>query len=299
MTGLDADPGAADRVRDSEAEFVQCDVTDAAAIASALGDAELVVHTAAIVSDWGKMDDFVRVNVRGTRNVLDAAGAAGARRVVHLSSVVTWGFEHEVELDEDAPARPAGIPYIDTKGASDELARARARRGQPIVVLRPGDVYGPGSSQWAVRPLQAMRSHQFALIGRGEGLILPIYVDDLIESIVLALTVPGAAGTAVTVWDGKAVTSADFFGYYARMLGRDRIPQVPAPAIAAGAAIQELAARVTGRSPAFTRNAMTFVSRRAQLSNRRARELLGWEPQVSLDEGMKRTEQWFREEGLL
>jgi len=167
------------------------------------------------------------------------------------------------------------------------------------VVLRPGDVYGPGSSQWAVRPLEGIRSRQFALIGRGRGLILPIFVGDLIESIVLALTVPEAAGAAITVWDGEPVTSADFFGYYARMLGRDRIPGLPAPVVATAARVQELVARATGKTPAFTRNAMTFVSRRAPLSNRRARELLGWEPQVSLEEGMKRTEEWFRAEGLL
>ena len=90
------------------------------------------------------MDDFIEVNVRGTRNVLDAARDAGARRLVHLSSIVTFGYEHDVELDEDAAARPAGIPYIDTKGASDELVRTRAERGEPVVTLRPGDVYGPG-----------------------------------------------------------------------------------------------------------------------------------------------------------
>jgi nucleoside-diphosphate-sugar epimerase len=63
--------------------------------------------------------------------------------------------------------------------------------------------------------------------------------------------------------------------------------------------VQELAARVTGKPPVFTRNAITFVSRRAAYSNRRAREVLGWEPKVPLAEGMRRTEAWFRQEGLL
>jgi nucleoside-diphosphate-sugar epimerase len=299
VIGVDASPQAAAAVRAAGARFIQCDISDREGLAAAFEGAELVVHTAAIVSDWGEMDDYIRVNVRGTRNVLDAARDVGARRVVHLSSVVTFGFEHDVELDEDAAARPAGIPYIDTKGASDELARARATRGEPIVVLRPGDVYGPGSKQWAVRPLEAIRSRQFALVGKGEGLILPTYVDDLIESIVLALTVPGAEGAAITVWDGHAVTSAEFFNHYAQMLGKDRIPSLPAPVVAVAGAAQELVARFTGKPPAFSRNAMTFVSRRAPLSNRRARELLGWKPSVSLDEGMKRTETWFRETGLL
>lgn len=299
VVGLEANPDTRPRVEATGAEFVSCDVTDAKAVERALAEAQLVVHTAAIVSDWGKMADFVHVNVRGTRNVLDAARSAQAEHVVHLSSVVTWGFEHEAELDEDAPGRPAGIPYIDTKGASDALARARAKRGEPITVVRPGDVYGPGSVPWAVRPLEAIRKHQFMLVDGGAGLILPIYIDDLVEAIVASLTTLQSRRAAITVWDGNAVTCAEFFGYYARMLGRSSIPSVPRPLAMLGAAGQELAARVRGRPPAFTRNAITFVSRKAPLSNRRAQELLGWQPRVSLDEGMRRTEDWFRAEGLL
>jgi nucleoside-diphosphate-sugar epimerase len=83
------------------------------------------------------------------------------------------------------------------------------------------------------------------------------------------------------------------------MLGRKRPPRLPLSlAVAAGAA-QEATARVTRRPPAFTRNAITFVSRKAVYSNGRARELLGWEPRVTLEEGMRRTETWFREQGML
>jgi nucleoside-diphosphate-sugar epimerase len=299
VAGLDIDRGAAERVGDAGASFVPCDTTDAASVAQALRGVELVVHTAARVSDWGPMEEFVRVNVGGTENVLDAARAAGCTQVVHLSSVASFGYAHESELDEDALPRPCGIPYIDTKGQSETLARRRGAEGEPVAVVRPGDVYGPGSVPWAIRPLEGIKSRRFMLVGRGEGIMTPVYVDDLVEGIVLALTKPEARGQAFTVWDGHAVTCAEFFGYYAGMLGRNRIARLPRPlAVAAGAA-QELAARVTGRPPTLSRNAITFVSRKAAYSNRRARELLGWEPKVSLDEGMRRTEAWFREEGLL
>jgi len=127
----------------------------------------------------------------------------------------------------------------------------------------------------------------------------PVYVDDLVEAIMLALTRPEANGRAFTVWDGRPVSCAEFFGHYARMLGRNGIPRAPRAVANLAGAAEEAAARVTGRPPAFTRNAITFVSRRAGYSTRRARELLGWEPQVELAEGMRRTERWFREQGLL
>ena len=299
VRGLDVDPEAAGRVAAAGAAFTVCDTTKPEALRDALAGAELVVHAAARVSDWGPMDDFVRVNVRGTRNVLDAARETGAERVVQISSVASWGYEHTDELDEDAPPRPCGIPYIDTKGASDALALSRARRGDPIVVVRPGDVYGPGSVPWAVRPLEGIRTRQFMLVGKGDGLMTPVYVDDLIDAIVLALTAPGATGRAFTVWDGVTVTCAEFFGHYARMLGRRGIPRLPRPLAATAGAAQELAARITRRPPAFTRNAILFVSRKAPYSNKRAREVLGWQPKVDLEEGMRRTETWFRGQGLL
>jgi nucleoside-diphosphate-sugar epimerase len=299
VTGLDIDPSAAQRMANAGARFRPCDTTDPRATRDALSGMQLVVHAAARVSDWGPMRDFVRVNVRGTRNVLDAARASGAERVVHVSSVASWGYEHSADLDEDAPPRPCGIPYIDTKGASDALAAGRARRGEAIAIVRPGDVYGPGSIPWAVRPLEGIRSRQFMLVGKGDGLMTPVYVDDLVEAIVLALDLPQATGQAFTVWDGHAVTCEEFFSHYARMLGRDRIPHLPRPLAAAAGAAQELIAKATGKPPLLTRNAIEFVSRKAVYSNRRARELLGWEPRVTLEEGMRRTEEWFRAEGLL
>jgi nucleoside-diphosphate-sugar epimerase len=299
VAGLDVDPQAAGRVAGTGASFVQCDTTDPVSVARALEGVELVVHTAARVSDWGPMEDFVRVNVGGTKNLLDAAREAGCAQVVHVSSVASFGYEHRSDLDEDAAPRPCGIPYIDTKGASDALARARGAAGEPVVVLRPGDVYGPGSTPWAVRPLEGIRSRQFMLVGKGEGIMTPVYIDDLVDAIVLALTKPEARGQAFTIWDGRAVTCAEFFGYYARMLGRDGLPRLPRPLAMLAGAAQELAARFTGNPPTFTRNAITFVSRRAAYSNRRAKELLGWAPTVFLEEGMRRTETWFRAEGLL
>jgi nucleoside-diphosphate-sugar epimerase len=299
VTGIDVDDSAVGRVRAARAEFRPCDTADADGIRAVMEGAEMVVHAAALVTDWGPMEDFVRVNVRGTHNVLEAARMLRCRRIVHLSSVASWGYEHRMALDEDAQPRPCGIPYIDTKAASDALAIARARAGEPIAVIRPGDVYGPRSTPWAVRPLEALKRRRLMLIGRGAGVMTPVYIDDLVESIVLALTVAGVTGHGYTVWDGRPVTAAEFFGHYARMLGRRRIPGLPRPVAAVAAAGQEGVARLTGRAPVVSRAAITFVTRHAAYSNRRARDLLGWEPRVGLEEGMRRTEAWFRQEGFL
>jgi nucleoside-diphosphate-sugar epimerase len=170
VVGIDANPAAADRVRGAGAEFVAADVTDRAAVEQALEGVELLVHTAAYVHEWGEMEEF-RVNVGGTATVLDAAEEAGVGRTVHLSSVVVYGYEDAGEQDEDSVRRVCGIPYIDTKSASDRLA---CRRG--AIVIRPGDVYGPGGTQWVLRPLELAKARRLAAPGDGDGLMLPVYV---------------------------------------------------------------------------------------------------------------------------
>jgi len=293
LTGLELDPDAAGRVADAGATFEACDVTDLPALERCLDGVELVVHTAAHVREWGRMEDFVRVNVRGTRNVIDAAEGGGADRVLHVSSVVVYGYDDPTEQDEDVAHRTYGIPYIDTKGASDALA---CRRG--AVVIRPGDVYGPASVPWVLRPLALARANQLSVPGEGEGIMLPLYVDDLVEAVALGL-LEGEPGRPYAAWDGEPVTFEDYFNRLAELVGGRPARRLPRPLLAGAAAVMEAVASVRGAPPPFTRNAITFIDRRGTVSTRRIREELGWERRVDLDEGLRLTERWLRAEGLL
>src|SRR2546423_10151954 len=294
VLGLDINPAAAGRVRATGAAFVEADVTHEEALRGALHDADLVVHTAAHVHEWGSMDDFIRVNVAGTAKVLDAAADAGAERVVHLSSVVVYGYESPSEQDERAFRRAHGIPYIDTKSASDRLA---CRRG--AVVIRPGDVYGPGSVPWTLRPLQMAKNGQLAVPGRGDGRMLPLYIDDLAEAVALAPAggEPGRAHTGLG--DTSPVTFEEHFNRLARFAGRRDARRLPRPVLQLAGLATERWAKLRGKPPAFTARAATFIDRRGTASAANARDGLGWEPRVSYEEGMQRTEAWLRSEGLI
>jgi nucleoside-diphosphate-sugar epimerase len=292
VIGIDIDPGLEARVAETGAEFRRGDIADPGSIREALEGTDLVVHCAAFVREWGTMEEFIPVNVRGTVNMLDAAEAARAERVVHLSSVVVYGYAAAGELDESASRRAVGIPYIDTKSASDRIA---CRRG--AVVIRPGDVYGPGSVPWVLRPAELLRSGQMALPGRGDGTMLPVYIDDLVEAIVLGLR-RGAPGHAYTVWDGEPVSFHDYMSRLAEVAGGRPPRRLPRPALGALASSMELVARLRGRAPEFGRHGITLVDRRGTASNRRAREELGWEPRVGLEEGLRRSGEWLRSGAL-
>ena len=291
VIGIEVSPQLENRVRDTGAEPRVADIGDPDAIREALSDADSVIHTAAFVREWGPMEDFIRVNVQGTANVLDAAEAAGADRVVQISSVVVYGYDDTSHQDESAFRRNVGVPYIDTKSASDRMA---ARRG--AVIVRPGDVYGPGSIPWVVRPVEMMRGRRLSLPDKGDGTMLPAYIDDLVAGILAALR-KGEPGRAYTVWDGEGVTFAEYFRRLAEAAGVPEPMKLPKPLLWAMGGAIEAVSRVRGVPPPFGRHGIVLLNRRGSASNEAAKEL-GWKPEVSLDEGLRRTGEWLRAEGL-
>ena len=120
--------------------------------------------------------------------------------------------------------RVDGNPYVDTKVASEQVVlQAHAAGEIGCTVIRPGDVYGPGSRPWTLMPLELIRQRRFLLPAMGRGVFSPVYVDDLVDGLLLAAE--AEAGRHVfTLTGGAAVTTREFFGAYARMLGRRGVP---------------------------------------------------------------------------
>jgi nucleoside-diphosphate-sugar epimerase len=298
---LDAEVVGVDRLEDPSRGVIAGDVSRPGPWQQAAQDCDVVVHTAALVGMPSDESGFWDVNVRGTRLALEAARDAGSRRFVHLSSVVTFGLDFPDQVDERWPVRPTGVAYVDTKIAAEQVVlQAHAAGEAPVTVVRPGDVYGPGSRPWTVLPVELMRARQFVLPARGRGIHSPVYVDDLVEGIIRAADVDEAAGQVVTISGGVGVQTRDFFRHYARMLGRRGVPTVPTAVALAGAAVQNQLARIRGKVNEVTPNGVRYLAlRRGTYGIAKARELLDWAPAVGLEEGMSRTEAWLRSEGLV
>ena len=276
-------------------DVVAGDVTAPGAWQGHAQGCDAVVHTAAVVSlRLDDPDGVWRANVVGTQHALEAAERAGAR-LVHLSSVVVFGNDFPDGVDERAPVRPTGVPYADTKIAAEQLVlQAHAEGRLPVTVVRPGDVYGPGSGAWAVTPVRLIAGRRFTLPARGRGIFSPVFVDDLVAGIAAALTTPEAAGHVVTLSGGIGVPNRDFFGRYAEELGVPLV-SVPTPVAKAGAAILQ---RV-GSDPDVNPRAVAYLTRRGTYAIGKAERLLGWRPIVPVEAGLDRTVAWLRAEGLL
>lgn len=263
--------------------------------------ADLVIHTAAIVSNTIGMDEQWRVSVVGTRNALDAAVRGEANRFLHLSSVRAFsdvGFPDSVT--EDYPVRPDGNPYVDTKIACEQVVlQAHAAGELAVTIVRPGDVYGPCSRPWTIVPVEAMKRNQFLLPAMGKGVFSPVYVDDLADGILLAADNPAGAGQVFTISGGVGVSCKEFFGYYSRMLGKGKPIVVPTPVALALAGSYSNAIKLRGRRTEINPISVRYFTRTGTYSIDKARRILGFEPKVGLAEGMARTRDWLAHEGMI
>jgi nucleoside-diphosphate-sugar epimerase len=237
----------------------------------------------------------------GTRLALDGAVRAGAARFIHFSSIRAFsdlGFPDGV--DERHPVRTDGGPYVDTKVASEQVVlQAHAAGEIPCTVIRPGDVYGPGSRPWTIMPLELIKANRFALPAMGRGVFSPVYIENLLNGVVLAAANPAAAGHVYTLTDGVAVSCKEFFSNYYRMLGRRGplcLPTLLAIPLAGGSAVLS---RLRGRETEVNAISMRYFTRAGTYSIAKARRELGYDPAIDLAEGMRRTERWLRERGLL
>lgn len=277
------------------------DVAETGAWQRAAEGCDTVIHTAAVVSNAASADAAWRGNVVGTRNALDAAVAAGARRFVHFSSVRAFGDVGFPDgVDERRPVRPDGHVYVDTKIASEQVVlQAHAAGEIECTVIRPGDVYGPGSRPWTIIPVEAIAAGRFFLPAMGRGVHSPIYIDDLVSGVLAAARSPAASGQVLTISGGVGVSCSEFFGHYARMLGKPPVRRVPTAVAMVLASLPEAAAWVSGRTTEIRRSSVLYLTRTGTYSIAKARRMLGWEPAVDVAAGMRRTEAWLRETGLV
>jgi nucleoside-diphosphate-sugar epimerase len=260
----------------------------------------VVFHAAAWVSEGGNKADVWAVNVAGAQNAVDAAVAAGVARFVHLSSCSVYGSLQQLDIDETSPTRMRGNLYGDSKVAAEEVLFAAYReRGLPVVAARASQVYGPRSPQFTIRPVEVIKAGKMVLIDGGRHLCKPVYIDNLVDGLILCAKVEAAVGEAINLTDDEPVPWRDFFGAYGRMLNIDSFPSAPYAVAWLIGLYNEIKAGLQGKKASLNRGAVNALRSDNSFSNQKARTLLGWAPKVDLTEGMKETEAWLRAAGYL
>ena len=283
-----------------EVEYITGDLRDASTVQRAAAGADVVYHIAAIYRQAGLADEEYRtINVDAVRTVIEAAARGGARRVVHCSTVGVHGDVEDPPANEDAPLRPGDV-YQVTKLEGERVAReAGAAAGVEIVIARPTGIYGPGDRR-LLKLFRGVARRRFVVLGDGRIFYHLTYVEDLAEGFRLCGEVPQAAGRTYILAGGEVTTLNELIALIAE---EARVPppklHLPVwPFWFAGAACEAVCAPL-GIEPPIYRRRVDFFTKSRAFDIARARAELGYNPRVSLREGVRRTLAWYRAAGWI
>ena len=282
-------------------QLMRGDLTDGAAVREALEGIDVVFHCAAKVGDWGPVEDYRAVNVAALRGFLDACRERPPKRFVHFSSLGVYAARHHYGTDENEPLPAHHIDgYTQTKVESEQLVMSFYREHKlPVVVLRPGFIYGPRDRTLMPKLLDNLRKRKVRYIGGGKRAMNCIYVGNLVEAALLAVEKPQAVGQIFNLTDGEFVSKRRFIDSVVEGLGLPHPKPVSVPLwvarIMAWWMERDARKKNSPKPPRLTQGRLKLFGLNLDFSIEKAKRELDYRPRWSFDEGMRETVAWYKQ----
>jgi 2-alkyl-3-oxoalkanoate reductase len=270
------------------------DLLDRGSIKGVCEGMDAVIHLAGRVTDWGKREQFYQAIYQATSNLLDESGKTGGR-FVYISSIAAIGLgRHMRGIRESDPARKSGIPYNDAKLDTERLVMARHRAGDiACTIIRPSNVTGPGSV-WVRDIVEKMKAMPVPLIDGGRYSSSFIYVDSLVDGIILATLSDQARGKTYHLRDDWDVTWKQYMTDLGSFIGKKPVGSLPyLPARMLGA-LCDLVCTPLGIRPPISRMSMDIMGRDNDVDNTLAKAELGWKTKVPYPGAMEKIGSWVK-----
>jgi len=284
-----------DKLTAAGVTLARADLRDAAAMKHLCQGKRVVMHLAAwLERGKGGEHDAYAINVDATRALVKSAAEAGVERFVLVSTVAAYGLPDVDDIHEAIPVdtKQEGL-YGKTKALGEIAAQeAAAETRLSLAIVRPAMIYGPASTAWTLGMLKLVQKGVPVLFG-DKGLAYPIFIDDLVDLLRVCAFHPRATNEAFNASDAS-IPWDQFFGYYGSMCGK-RPRRVPTPIAHVIARMNEM----FRLGLPLTRDRLAIYQRNLRYPMTKAEERLGFQVQVPIDEGMRRSEAWLREVGRL
>lgn len=287
-------------IRDWGAKVIIGSVTDKEVVEKAMEGVDIVQHLAAAFREMDVPESFYdEVNVGGTKNVLEAAYKAGVKKFINTSTCGVHGNIDNPPADEDAPIQPADY-YQKTKYKAEPIVAEYAKKGMKTVIIRPAAIYGPGDPERFFMLFKRVAKGKFPMFGNGKTFYHPLYIDNLTDAYMLAMEGDKGVGGTYLIADEEYVEIEDLVKRIGKAMNIDvKVSHYPiAPLIAAGHACETICKPLGITPPIFPRRVDWYRQNRAFKIDR-AKKDLGYKPRVGLDEGLKKTFEWYKKEGFL
>ncbi|MBI5124223.1 MAG: NAD-dependent epimerase/dehydratase family protein [Candidatus Omnitrophica bacterium] len=282
-------------------KFAYGDINDIESVRTAMKGMDVVYHSAALADEWISAKEAYRVNVEGTKNLLDAAGENKVKRFVFISSLAVLGMKDHYGTKSDAPYHKTGDSYIDTKIDSEKLVMDYYKKyGLPVTIVRPGFVFGPRDNKLIPRISERLRKKQFMFVGSGKNKINTVYIENLADAIILAGRSDKSIGKAYNVTNDSGMILEDLI-YKIVDIWRFEKPKKHIPKALAYLVCHILASwarLVRAKEPPYiTKTRIKFLSLNLDFDITSTRNDLGYSPRISIEEGLKKTKEWMEKAG--
>lgn len=274
---------------EKKAEYINGDITDIDSIRAVVKDIDILFHCAAIVKDYGPKKFFYKINVEGTKNLVIACQNTQLKRFIFLSHM---RYEDRKKF---------GF-YSESKAVAEEfLFKKYKEKGFPTIIIRPGNVYGPGATIWVLRNINSIKKNRIALVNNGNGIFIHTYIDNLLDAILSAMEKPGIIGEDFNITDGDySITYGKYFNDLAKIVGAKPITKNLSKnkAMVIGK-IMIFLNKIFKIKPWVTPVAVNILTNEKEISIEKAKKLLDYTPKINYYEAMKRIATWLKEEGYL
>jgi len=304
VRGMVRSTNGLDGLRSWGVDLVEADLADPSTLPPALADVDIVVHTAAHVGDWGPAEQYRAVNVVALEHMITAARKAGRlERWVQISSMGVYPARHHYGTTEEVEPDLEGLDgYTRTKAEAETvLKRHMQKHGFPVVILRPGFIYGRGDRHVVPRLIERFAAGKMKLIGDGEKLLNNTYAGNLADAVLLAIENDDALGKIFNIRDKRLVTRNEFVDAIAAYMGNPHPKHVPERVAKAAVGPIEWIARMRGatQAPLLTRARIKFLTLNLDFSIDKATSVLGYQPRTDFRDGIQEALEWADKAGLI
>jgi nucleoside-diphosphate-sugar epimerase len=287
-------------ISDWGAEVVIGSVADRSVVDRCMKGVDIVHHLAAAFRELDVPESYYdKINIEGTRNVVDAAYREGVKKFIYCSTCGVHGNIDNPPGGEDAPIQPADY-YQKTKYEAEPVVNSYFEKGLKTSILRPAAIYGPGDPERFFMIFKRVAKGTFPMFGSGKTYYHPLYVDNLVDAHLLVMQDGKGDGQAYLIADDEYLEIKDLVERIAKALDVDvKIPHFPVmPLVIAGHVCEKVCKPFGIKPPIFPRRVDWYRQNRA-FDISKAKSELGYQPKVGIDEGLRKTARWYREQGYL
>lgn len=276
-------------------------LTDPVSLIEATKGIDRVFHVAAMTEEWVPKEVTQKINVDGTANLLEASLENKVQRFFFVSSLAVMGFKNHYNTGVETDYAKSHDPYIDTKIEAEKIVWRFHKFGLPVTVLRPGFMYGPRDRRFLKRILEKLESNDFIFIGEGRNMLNLNYAGNFADAVVAAARTEDSIGEVYNVSnDDKSLDMQTFIYKVADMWGYDRPEKhIPVAVAKIATSLMEGSAKLFRKKepPLLTKTRLKFLSLNLEFDISKAKEQLGFENNINIDDGLAITKNWIEESG--